>query len=109
MRSARRTTRPLPSCSSSPTEWASSCWTRRSTCGRRRRQNSITTWTGTRGTCATCRSEEHTSELQSRLHLVCRLLLEKKKKKKKSDEDRNREKATRSARSRAWPHIEDDS
>src|SRR2546422_4878377 len=30
------------------------------------------------------RSEEHTSELQSRLHLVCRLLLEKKKKKKTS-------------------------
>src|SRR2546422_3232835 len=29
------------------------------------------------------KSEEHTSELQSRLHLVCRLLLEKKKKKKK--------------------------
>src|SRR5256884_7295767 len=28
---------------------------------------------------AGCRSEEHTSELQSRLHLVCRLLLEKKK------------------------------
>src|SRR2546429_4150699 len=31
------------------------------------------------------RSEEHTSELQSRLHLVCRLLLEKKKKKQKSE------------------------
>src|SRR2546422_3744601 len=31
------------------------------------------------------RSEEHTSELQSRLHLVCRLLLEKKKKKDKND------------------------
>src|SRR2546422_4680438 len=30
------------------------------------------------------RSEEHTSELQSRLHLVCRLLLEKKKKKETS-------------------------
>ena len=32
-------------------------------------------------TCAimAMRSEEHTSELQSRLHLVCRLLLEKKK------------------------------
>src|SRR2546422_7087862 len=30
---------------------------------------------------AKIRSEEHTSELQSRLHLVCRLLLEKKKKK----------------------------
>src|SRR5690554_7152320 len=29
------------------------------------------------------RSEEHTSELQSRPHLVCRLLLEKKKQKKK--------------------------
>src|SRR2546429_6272780 len=34
----------------------------------------------TRATCPACdRSEEHTSELQSRLHLVCRLLLEKKK------------------------------
>src|SRR2546429_7277746 len=32
------------------------------------------------------RSEEHTSELQSRLHLVCRLLLEKKKKKKNCTE-----------------------
>src|SRR5687768_17925049 len=30
---------------------------------------------------STSRSEEHTSELQSRLHLVCRLLLEKKKNK----------------------------
>src|SRR5437660_5206198 len=29
--------------------------------------------------CASTRSEEHTSELQSRGHLVCRLLLEKKK------------------------------
>src|SRR5690554_7694408 len=33
------------------------------------------------------RSEEHTSELQSRPHLVCRLLLEKKKKKNKKKED----------------------
>src|SRR5436309_5450229 len=32
------------------------------------------------------RSEEHTSELQSRENLVCRLLLEKKKKKKKKKE-----------------------
>src|SRR5689334_24049684 len=31
------------------------------------------------------RSEEHTSELQSQFHLVCRLLLEKKKKKKLSN------------------------
>src|SRR5688572_32272315 len=34
--------------------------------------------------CAACRSEEHTSELQSQSNLVCRLLLEKKKKKKKT-------------------------
>src|SRR2546422_5333922 len=33
-----------------------------------------------RGFWLSTRSEEHTSELQSRLHLVCRLLLEKKKK-----------------------------
>src|SRR2546422_7323692 len=35
---------------------------------------------GRRNPSANSRSEEHTSELQSRLHLVCRLLLEKKKK-----------------------------
>src|SRR5205809_1930897 len=52
----------------------SACWTR----------------TFTARTCRSClvrrksRSEEHTSELQSRLHLVCRLLLEKKKNKKPS-------------------------
>src|SRR5687768_17745981 len=34
---------------------------------------------------ASPRSEEHTSELQSRLHLVCRLLLEKKKKNTKTN------------------------
>src|ERR1035437_10765111 len=34
---------------------------------------------GVRGRCALGRSEEHTSELQSRQYLVCRLLLEKKK------------------------------
>src|SRR5207253_10888698 len=36
------------------------------------------------------RSEEHTSELQSRGHLVCRLLLEKKKKKKKNKKKKTR-------------------
>src|ERR1035438_10802442 len=35
---------------------------------------------GTAGTGRSTRSEEHTSELQSLRHLVCRLLLEKKKK-----------------------------
>src|SRR3989449_1745051 len=38
----------------------------------------------------TCRSEEHTSELQSRLHLVCRLLLEKKKKQHTNTRNRRR-------------------
>src|SRR2546422_6061264 len=46
------------------------------------------------------RSEEHTSELQSRLHLVCRLLLEKKKKKqrqtKRSDARKKNKKYTHS-------------
>src|SRR2546422_6909669 len=39
-------------------------------------------WPRPQSACITfdARSEEHTSELQSRLHLVCRLLLEKKKK-----------------------------
>src|SRR5690554_7298274 len=37
------------------------------------------------GTGLCIRSEEHTSELQSRPHLVCRLLLEKKKKKRKKN------------------------
>src|SRR2546422_2520909 len=39
------------------------------------------------------RSEEHTSELQSRLHLVCRLLLEKKNNTKKYTHDIYHEKA----------------
>src|SRR2546422_4456223 len=45
-------------------------------------------WTSTH-----VRSEEHTSELQSRLHLVCRLLLEKKKK-KDIEEHKNQQKIT---------------
>src|SRR5690348_17906673 len=36
--------------------------------------------TGLKGYCYATRSEEHTSELQSPVHLVCRLLLEKKNK-----------------------------
>src|SRR2546422_7516267 len=40
----------------------------------------------THAPAAAPRSEEHTSELQSRLHLVCRLLLEKKKKEHTKDE-----------------------
>src|SRR2546422_8359473 len=63
--------------------------------GRPRLYTSYWNWC-TISCCSTCsnsaydpvkgmtRSEEHTSELQSRLHLVCRLLLEKKKKEKAS-------------------------
>src|SRR5437867_9034526 len=39
-----------------------------------------------------CRSEEHTSELQSPYDLVCRLLLEKKKKKKKQKKKQKKKK-----------------
>src|SRR5439155_3543788 len=42
------------------------------------------------------RSEEHTSELQSRGHLVCRLLLEKKKKKKRTESTISLTKSTES-------------
>src|SRR6266481_10211967 len=43
-------------------------------------------------TRAEVRSEEHTSELQSQFHLVCRLLLEKKKKKKPSNKSTRQQK-----------------
>src|SRR5438874_8727405 len=49
----------------------------------------------------TYRSEEHTSELQSRRDLVCRLLLEKKKKKKKIDRVKNSMSDTRLKRATA--------
>src|SRR2546422_8357439 len=48
----------------------------RSSCPPERCFEPSSIWAATNG----LRSEEHTSELQSRLHLVCRLLLEKKKK-----------------------------
>src|SRR5712675_3764312 len=44
---------------------------------------------------ATARSEEHTSELQSRLHLVCRLLLEKKKKNKNTPHHKQKQKTSK--------------
>src|SRR5438093_5544461 len=45
-----------------------------------------------------CRSEEHTSELQSLTNLVCRLLLEKKKKnKKKSKQKKHNERSCRNS------------
>src|SRR5437870_5135570 len=53
---------------------------------------------GPKGGYRTRRSEEHTSELQSRGHLVCRLLLEKKKKKK--IKKKNKKKKKRQCRKR---------
>src|SRR5438105_8535715 len=47
-----------------------------------------------RSTYAGPRSEEHTSELQSRVDLVCRLLLEKKKKKKTINTNNNKTQET---------------
>src|SRR4030042_1486412 len=52
-------------------------------------------------TTAFHRSEEHTSELQSRLHLVCRLLLEKKNESKPQQSSRQRERVVVPARQRA--------
>src|SRR5205823_13510927 len=56
------------------------------TVGRRTWPSPTGSWRPWRGSsaatgCSSCRSEEHTSELQSLAYLVCRLLLEKKKKK----------------------------
>src|SRR5690349_22141431 len=53
----------------------SSCWRR----SRPRFSALISAWTAADAKIDNVRSEEHTSELQSRRDLVCRLLLEKKK------------------------------
>src|SRR2546422_5040858 len=52
-------------------------WTCTRACCRRRRSAASASRRGC-ASSSNARSEEHTSELQSRLHLVCRLLLEKK-------------------------------
>src|SRR3989442_10812425 len=59
------------------------CWLsrRRLGCSGTSSRSSRATMRGCAGRASVWRSEEHTSELQSRPHLVCRLLLEKKKKK----------------------------
>src|SRR5690348_18389766 len=49
-------------------------------CTHSRRSSRSACWRGDSGSPPCGRSEEHTSELQSPVHLVCRLLLEKKKK-----------------------------
>src|SRR5262245_63746338 len=65
------------------TLFRSGCWL-----GSRPRRRATPSWPPRCGSGAPePRSEEHTSELQSLRHLVCRLLLEKKKKKKKRYQD----------------------
>src|SRR5438067_4940427 len=53
------------------------------------------------------RSEEHTSELQSRFDLVCRLLLEKKKNRRREPTNNVRDNFRDSQGSRGRPHSED--
>src|SRR5699024_11936640 len=70
-----------PACSPSPTTCGGRAPRTRTSTKRasRRRPPASTPWTCTPATPSCARSEEHTSELQSRFDLVCRLLLEKKK------------------------------
>src|SRR5689334_24668855 len=67
----------LSSSAASTRCWVSTCRTNRLVCCTASHSSSQAARTLDR------RSEEHTSELQSQFHLVCRLLLEKKKKQKK--------------------------
>src|SRR5207249_11265767 len=74
-RSPRRCAGPRPSARPPPTPWPPSS----------RRTGGAPASSPAAGTRACPRSEEHTSELQSRFDLVCRLLLEKKKNKTPND------------------------
>src|SRR5690348_17752113 len=67
----------------SPRISAGSAPPERGICGERSKSSKIRS----AAPLAFMRSEEHTSELQSPVHLVCRLLLEKKKKTKKQKHD----------------------
>src|SRR5207237_8334112 len=69
------TTRRMAASPSSRTSWAAP----RTTCPTRRSCSGCATRSAHRCSDPWPRSEEHTSELQSHLNLVCRLLLEKKK------------------------------
>src|SRR5690242_20751728 len=64
--------------------------------GHRSSRSSRATPRRTRSSRSSRRSEEHTSELQSHVNLVCRLLLEKKKKKKRKHID-NRKRIERAS------------
>src|SRR5438552_7144648 len=64
-----------------PTRRSSDLESRRRASGARRRRPARICSSAVVWSASICRSEEHTSELQSPDHIVCRLLLEKKKKK----------------------------
>src|SRR6266487_4953633 len=66
----------------SPAQDRKACWRQGTRSGRVETITARGRAMSTRTDPATRRSEEHTSELQSPVHLVCRLLLEKKKRKK---------------------------
>src|SRR5258705_9738227 len=61
-------------------------WRRRYATARSQNWRSYATWSAASCSLRMVRSEEHTSELQSLRHLVCRLLLEKKKKTMKHED-----------------------
>src|SRR4051812_49974318 len=65
--------------------------------GRSSRAARAASWSG-----ISTRSEEHTSELQSHVNLVCRLLLEKKKKKRTRTTDKNERDSSRNSEQRAY-------
>src|SRR2546422_2932451 len=79
-RPPRSTLFPYTTLFRSPAATAASAWAWRRDLPQRGRRSRSQDGTRKRTPPRPKRSEEHTSELQSRLHLVCRLLLEKKKK-----------------------------
>src|SRR5690606_34092280 len=73
----------IRACSPITRSWRARCWKATTRTGRnwapRTSKGTAPTWRVSRPDWSMKRSEEHTSELQSRENLVCRLLLEKKK------------------------------
>src|SRR6266487_5536134 len=64
-----------------------------------RDQGALAKWPG-----RPARSEEHTSELQSPVHLVCRLLLEKKKKRTHKQNTKKKKKTTKKINDKKYIH-----
>src|SRR5436189_2640912 len=85
-RPPRSTLFPYTTLFRSPACFIVSCvWSPRTSVYQRCDRSALRTKTLTWSSAIGLRSEEHTSELQSPMYLVCRLLLEKKKKKKRNE------------------------